>query len=309
MPQKKSLLELSREQILRFRRRVCFLDERLPGSAKSFQLAAWAGLQDSMPRAALLSLHARVKGCQSNDWEHPSLVQLWGPRFNVYVVAGKDLPVFSLGRLPDNARGRARAYDAASRLQALLGDQRMPLNQAGQALSVHPNSLRYAAPTGTVLLRWDGARDAVVSCGPPPDMEIREARLELARRYLHVFGPGTVSSLARWAGIGDAEAKVAIDGGTQCDRCANADRRCLDSWPGRNSIPQFRSQFRIRCAGAFSAQRRCLLSSVGKRSRASRARSQTTGRAVDNPRLARRPIGERRDSRNLATIGDQDLYR
>jgi Winged helix DNA-binding domain len=212
MPGKSARLELSREQILGFRRETGSLDERLPASAKSLRLAAWAGLQDSMPRAALFSMHARVKGCGSNFWEHPSLVQLWGPRFNVYVVAGKDLPVFSLARLPDNARGCDRAYDIASRLQALLDGRRMPVNQAGKTMGVHPNSLRYAAPTGTVLLRWDGAHDAVVWSGLPPRVGPPEARLELARRYLHVFGPSTVPSFAGWAGIGTSEAKAAFDG-------------------------------------------------------------------------------------------------
>jgi Winged helix DNA-binding domain len=212
MSRKIPRLELSRAQILSFRRRAGFLDERLPASVKSLRLAAWAGLQDSMPRAALLSIHARVKGCNSAHWEHPSLAQLWGPRHHVYVVAAKDLPVFSLGRLPDDARGCTRALDTASQLRALLNGGRMPCNQAGKALGVNPNSLRYAAPTGTVLIRWDGARDAVVWSGPPPDTKPSDARLELARRCLHVFGPSTVETFARWAGIGASEAKATFDG-------------------------------------------------------------------------------------------------
>ena len=56
-----------------------------------------------MPRAALLSIHARVEGTEPSTWEDPSLVQLWGPRFSAYVVAARDLAVFSLGRLPDDA--------------------------------------------------------------------------------------------------------------------------------------------------------------------------------------------------------------
>jgi hypothetical protein len=71
---------LTRQQILAFRRRVGGLDERMPGGTQSLRRAAWAGLQDSMPRAALLSLHARVEGVQPSTWEHPSLAQLWGPR-------------------------------------------------------------------------------------------------------------------------------------------------------------------------------------------------------------------------------------
>ncbi len=212
MPREIPRLELSRAQILSFRRQVGSLNERLPASAKSLRLAAWAGLQDSMPRAALLSIHARVKECDPNCWEHPSLVQLWGPRFNNYVVAARDLPVFSLGRLPDDARRRARAHDLASRLHAFLDGRRMANNQAERALGLPSNMLRYAAPTGTVLLRWDGARDAVVWCGPPHDMELRDARLELARRYLHIFGPSTVASFGRWAGIGKTEARGTFAG-------------------------------------------------------------------------------------------------
>ena len=52
-------LNLTRPQILAFRRHVGALDERLPRGRRSLRRAAWAGLQDSMPRAALLSIHAR----------------------------------------------------------------------------------------------------------------------------------------------------------------------------------------------------------------------------------------------------------
>ena len=55
-------LELTRDQILGHRRRVSALDTRMPPGAASLEKAASAGLQDSMPRAALLSLHARVEG-------------------------------------------------------------------------------------------------------------------------------------------------------------------------------------------------------------------------------------------------------
>src|SRR5260221_6987960 len=72
-----SRLELTRQQILAFRRRVGGLDERVPKGPESLRRAAWAGLQDSMPRAALLSLHARVHEAEPSTWEHPSLAQLW----------------------------------------------------------------------------------------------------------------------------------------------------------------------------------------------------------------------------------------
>src|SRR5512143_2891404 len=97
-------LELTRSQILAFRRRAAALDERLPCGGRALRRAAWAGLQDTMPRAALLSIHARMAGTEPGSWENPSLLQIWGPRFSTYVVAKRDLAVFTLGRLPDESR-------------------------------------------------------------------------------------------------------------------------------------------------------------------------------------------------------------
>jgi hypothetical protein len=194
-----SPLELSRAQILGFRRRVGALDLRLPMGPDSLRKAAWAGLQDSMPRAAVLSIHARVEGATPSSWEDSSLVQLWGPRFSVYVVAERDRGVFSLSRLPDDAKGRKRAEDAAAHVHAAL--QAEQNGTVGPQLGDHPYSLRRAVPTGTVLIRWAGARAPTLRTVPRPDMDPLEARRELARRYLHVYGPTTAGSFSEWAGI------------------------------------------------------------------------------------------------------------
>ena len=74
-----SRLRVTRQQILAFRRRVGALDQRMPMGSQSLRRAAWAGLQDSMPRAALLSLHARVDGVESSTWEHPVARPALGP--------------------------------------------------------------------------------------------------------------------------------------------------------------------------------------------------------------------------------------
>src|SRR5438874_5754096 len=112
-------LSLTRTQILAHRRQVGLLDERASRGAASLRRAAWAGLQDSMPRAALLSIHARVEGTEPSTWEDPSLVQLWGPRFSAYVVAARDLAVFTLGRMPDDSGTQRTAADLAARLNNL----------------------------------------------------------------------------------------------------------------------------------------------------------------------------------------------
>jgi hypothetical protein len=203
-------LKVTRAQLLAFRRRVGALDERLPAGRQSLRRAAWAGLQDSMPRAALLSIHARVRGAGPSAWDDASLAQVWGPRYQVYVVPARDLAVFTLGRLPDGGETRRTAEDLADRLHELLGGERMRYDDAGQALGVHGNRLRYAALTGRLAIRWEGARLPTVWTVPPPEMTGGEAARELARRFLHVFGPAGAPTFAKWGGVGAQKAARAF---------------------------------------------------------------------------------------------------
>jgi len=205
-------LALTRSQILAFRRATGALDERLPPGPESLRQAAWAGLQDSMPRAALLSIHARVAGTEPSTWEDRSLIQVWGPRFSAFVVAAEDQPVFTLGRLPVDPAQQAFAQDLAGRLEAFLDGRKLGYDEAGKGLGIHPNRLRYAAPTGRVVLRWDGARRPTIWTVTAPEVDPAAARLELARRYLHVFGPGTAAAFAEWAGVGPAHGRAVFEG-------------------------------------------------------------------------------------------------
>jgi hypothetical protein len=164
-----------------------------------------------MPRAAVLSIHARVHGTGPLAWEDPSLAQVWGPRYQVYVIAAQDLAVFTLARLPDGGKIRERADDLAVRVHELLAGERMRYDDAGQALGTHGNNLRYAALTGTLAIRWEGARRPLVWTVPPPKISRTEATLELARRHLHVFGPTRPAAFAKWAGIGAREAVRAFE--------------------------------------------------------------------------------------------------
>ena len=182
----------------------------MPKSSESLRRAAWAGLQDSMPRAALLSLHARVEGVESSTWEDPSLAQLWGPRYSTYVVPKRDFALFSLGRYPDNAKARLRAERIAQQLHVHLDGARMTDREIGQALGVHSNSFRYAATTGTVAIRWEGARAPTVWIVAAPEIDPADACRELARRYIHILGPTTAESFARWAGISRAAGGTAF---------------------------------------------------------------------------------------------------
>lgn len=202
----KAPLSLKRAQILGHRRRAGSLDTRLPGGAPSLRQAAWAGLQDSMPRAAVLSIHARVEGTAPDAWADPALVQLWGPRYSVFAVAVEDRAVFTLGRLPEDEKGLRRAVDTADRLEAFLDGREMPFGQAGH------NSLRYGAATGRLLLRWNGSRQPTIRVVPAPDVEPEDARAELVRRYLHIYGPGTAATFADWAAVASRSARATFEG-------------------------------------------------------------------------------------------------
>jgi Winged helix DNA-binding domain len=205
-------LELTRDQILGHRRRVGALDERLPPGAASLRRAAWAGLQDSMPRAALLSIHARVEGTQPDGWADPSLAQVWGPRFSVFVVPAEDAALFTVGRYPEDARGRRVAESTAARLHEVLDGRRKRDRDAAREMVGHAFHIRYATTTGTIQIRWEGALAPTIWAVPRPAIEPYDARLELARRYLHVFGPSTAPAFANWAGIGSRESRAAFDG-------------------------------------------------------------------------------------------------
>ena len=60
-------------------------------------------------------------------------------------------------------------------------------------------------------MRWDGARQPTIWTVPPPTLDPIEARLELARRYLHIFGPTTGEAFAEWAGIAPARGRATFD--------------------------------------------------------------------------------------------------
>ncbi len=132
-PQIRARLDLARTQILAFRRHAGALDARLPSGPDSLRRAAWAGLQDSMPRAALLSIHARVEGTGPSAWEDPSLVQLWGPRFSVLQGADRDLLVPDPGRR--SALWTPRVWPGAL---LLAGEIAGTGRRAGALLTVQP---------------------------------------------------------------------------------------------------------------------------------------------------------------------------
>ena len=282
-----SRLRLTRKQILAFRQRVGGLETRLPKGSKSLRLAAWAGLQDSMPRAALLSLHARVEGVEPTTWEDPSLAQLWGPRHQVYVVPKRDFALFSLGRLPDAAKGRERAERMAELLHAGLDGTRMTDREVGRKIGIG-NAMRYGATTGTIAIRWGGARAPLVWTVPAPDIAPADACRELARRYLRIFGPTTANGFGRWAGI---SRRAAADAFASLEDSLLPVRSPLgDEWLLVDDEPELR-------AGEMPAAP--VLPVPRNRPGAARPAGGSARAALDVPRVAGRAPRRRRDPRNL----------
>jgi hypothetical protein len=97
---------VTREQILGFRLQRQNLAVRLAEGSME-EAAAVCGIQNSPPGAALLGLHARVKGVSREVLDQAlladkRLVQLWSVRAAPLLVPIDEAPIFTLGLLPQS---------------------------------------------------------------------------------------------------------------------------------------------------------------------------------------------------------------
>jgi hypothetical protein len=141
---------------------------------------------------------------------------------------------------------------------------------------------------------------------PPPDMNPPDARLELARRYLHVFGPSATNAFSGWAGI-TARARQRDVRGTlaRADPGADPDRRLADPHHRRGRVPRLSS---THIATQAAAERRRLLPSVGRGSGTPRRRPQPSRHLVDPACLAGRSPRRGRDRGHVATVTTQGQH-
>jgi hypothetical protein len=197
---------LTRDQVLRYRARVSHLDAKLP--AGSFAAAAWGGLQDSVPRAGVISLHARVEGARPDSWEDPSVAQIWFRGGADYIVPRNDIGIFTLGSHPRDPERAAAIDRLADDIHRVAEGRTLPVGDVSRLLG-HAGStnLRISALSGRVLIRWDASRIWLIPIERPA-IDIEDARRELARRFVQWFGPTTAAALARWTGVPPREAKA-----------------------------------------------------------------------------------------------------
>jgi hypothetical protein len=183
-----------------FRARSMHLDQRL--KAGTLEHAAYAGLQDSAPRSALLSLHARACDVNPASWEHESLAQIWFRLGADYVVPRADLGVFTVGTLPRNADQIKALNDLGEIIVRALDGNAMRTRDLEVLLPDLPNKflIRAANVTGRINIRWD-ARTTEVIPVDVPEIDLEDARRELVRRFLHWMGPASPAHFARWAAV------------------------------------------------------------------------------------------------------------
>jgi Winged helix DNA-binding domain len=258
-------LQLSGEQALAFRVRRHHLAKRL--GPKQVDEAAVVGLQDTPPGTAALALAARADvGPDALD----ELVLVPSVRGAPLAVAERDLPIFTAGlEPPDEEAAKAvignawksldgiTAMDALDRVSVAVNDslQGGPLQRDDfhQALRerlpaellpwcrgcgshhVHPSLWRATGIRGVLAIVGREGRSAVF--GLPPELPVMaDPGAELARRFLHAYGPARPRLLADWGGLAPSHAQalwaragelISVDlAGTRAWALA-ADRRAL----------------------------------------------------------------------------------
>ena len=185
-------------RVLAYRARATRLDAKLPPG--SFAAGAWGGLQDSVPRSGVMSLHARVEGVQPDSWEDPSVVQIWF-RGADYIVPRDDAGIFTLGTYPRDPERAAAIEKVADDVHRVTEGRTVKVADVWESLALeHPTAIRSSSISGRVHIRWDASSIWLIPV-PRPDIDVEDARRELARRFFHWLGPATKADLARWTGV------------------------------------------------------------------------------------------------------------
>lgn len=199
-------LRLTAAQVIRYRARVGHLDRKLP--AGSFAEAAWGGLQDSVPRAGVISLHARVEATKPDSWDDPSVVQIWFRGGADYIVPRVDAGIFTLGSFPRDPEEGRRLERLADEIHRVTRGETLLVRDVTSRLRLeHPTAVRSVGLTGRAHIRWDASNIWLVPVERPA-IDAEDARRELARRFVHWFGPTTVKALTRWTGVKPRDAMV-----------------------------------------------------------------------------------------------------
>ncbi len=226
-------MSVTRRQALAFRVWRHHLAERVADAGA----AAVVGLQDTPPGTAAVALAARADVSPSALDE---LVIVPSVRGAPLAIAARDLGVFTRGLAPPDEQaarvvvgnawktlagiGAMEALDRVSdavrdslRAGPLARDdfhqalrERLPAEllwwcRGCGSHHVHPSLWRATGIRGVLAIVGREGRSAVFGA-PPPVEPAGDPGAELARRFLHAYGPARPKLLAGWAGIGAAHA-------------------------------------------------------------------------------------------------------
>jgi hypothetical protein len=232
------------------------LAERL--DAAGTEAAAVVGLQDTPPGTAVLALAARSDAPPEALEE---LVLVPSVRGAPLAVARRDLAVFTAGLdPPDEEAARAvighawKYLDGPTAMEALdrvseavhdsLRDGPRPRDDFHQALRerlpaqllwwcrgcqshhVHPSLWRATGTRGVLAIVGREGRSAVFGL-PPKAPKVKDPGAELARRFLHGYGPARPGLLAGWAGLAASHARTLWD---RAGRLVPVDLEGTEAW-------------------------------------------------------------------------------
>jgi Winged helix DNA-binding domain len=226
---------VDRAQALAFRIARHHLNERVVDAER----AAVVGLQDTPPGSAALALAARA---DVRPEALDGLILVPSVRGAPLAVARRDLALFTAGLEPPDEKaakivvGNAwkslegiTAMEALDRVSDAVRDslssgplarddfhqalrERLPEEllwwcRSCNSHHVHPSLWRATGIRGVLAIVGREGRSAVFGA-PPQGEAVEDPGAELARRFLHAYGPARPKLLADWAGIASSHAEV-----------------------------------------------------------------------------------------------------
>jgi Winged helix DNA-binding domain len=225
-----SVRALTYEQVAGWRIVRSHLVERAPRRRLEAVASEICGVQAQVMSSAELALWTRVEDVSAEDvqaalWERRSLVKTWAMRGTLHLLAASDWPVYA-GAARTREHFRAVRWIesfglSVSQFERLLadmaqslGDEPLTRGELAEAvggrhgkllLSSWGDLLKPAAYEGTLCFGPNRGRNVTFVrpaawLGETAELDPVEALGELARRYLHAYGPATHEHFAGWWG-------------------------------------------------------------------------------------------------------------
>ena len=284
----KSRLRATRQQILAFRRRVGALDERMPNEHAVHCGARRGPAYRTACREPRCSHCTRGSRESSRRPRKTRRLPSYGALVtSTYIVTEARLRAVLAGKASrqrqEPASGRAAWLRGCTPILTATRDNLTVM--PGSALGVGSNAIRYAATTGAIAIRWDGARAATISTVPARgDRPCRRASGAGSPLHPHFrTGDGSrIRALGRvLAEVSECTHFTSLEGSAPSGSSAARRRVVTCRRRARDSLARVDG----RRARAPAAERRCLLSARRSRAGASRSAETISEQRLWTPRV------------------------